>query len=129
MVAKASAKYIRISPFKMRLVTELIKGEKANKALFILESLNKKGALYLKKILKSAIANAKGKGYAEDKLFISKIVTNPGPSLKRWRAASFGRATMIKKRTSHILIELDAPDKIIGGVKVKPRAKKHGTKS
>jgi large subunit ribosomal protein L22 len=119
MVARAEAKYIRISPFKVRKVIELIKGEKVNRAFSILEATNKKGAYYLKKVLKSALANAKNKGYDEDSLFISKVVANPGPMLKRWRAASFGRAVMIRKRTSHILIELDTPEKLIEGVKIK----------
>jgi len=119
MVAKSEAKYIRISPTKVRMVIDLIKGAKISDAMLRLELINKKGALYLKKALKSAVANAKNKGYEEDKLFISKIVANPGPALKRFRAASFGRATMVKKRTSHILIELDASEKLIGGGKKK----------
>lgn len=113
MVAKAEARYIRISPHKVRQVISLIKGEEAKKALNLLELVNKKGAFILKKVLKSALANAKNKGYSEDKLFISKIVANPGPLLKRFRAASFGRATLIRKRTSHILIELDTGERII----------------
>ena len=113
MVAKAEAKYIRISPTKVRPVIELVKGAKVLDALSRLELINKRGAYYLKKVAKSALANAKNKGYEEGKLFISKIIANPGPALKRYRAASFGRATMIKKRTSHILVELDTPEKIV----------------
>ncbi len=119
MVAKAEAKFIRISPTKVRPVIALIKGAAARDALVKLKVINKKGAFYLGKVLKSALANAKQKGYKEDNLVISKIIANPGPALKRFRAASFGRATMIKKRTSHILIELDAPKKLIEGVKVR----------
>ena len=117
MVAKAEAKYLRISPFKVRPVTELIKGEKAGKALAVLSVTSKRGAYYLKKVLDSAVANAKNKGYEKEGLFISKVVVNPGPALKRFRAASFGRASVIKKRTSHILVELDTKDKIIQKVK------------
>jgi len=113
MVARAEAKYIRISPFKVRPVIELIRGQKANQALIILEMTKKRGAFYLAKALKSAIANAKNKGYEIDSLFISNASANPGPALKRYRAASFGRATLIKKRTSHILIELDSSQKLI----------------
>lgn len=113
MVAKASAKYLRISPFKVRPVIELIKGKGASKSLFVLAALNKKGAYYLKKVLQSAIANAKNKGYDEDKLFVSKAIANPGPAFKRYRAESFGRASVIRKRMSHILIELDTPEKTI----------------
>ena len=113
MVAKAIAKYIRISPTKVRPVISLIKGANAKGALVKLGLTNKRAAYYLGKVLKSALSNAKNKGYQEDSLFISKAIANPGPTLKRFRAASFGRATMIRKRTSHILIELDAPEKLI----------------
>jgi large subunit ribosomal protein L22 len=113
MVAKAEAKYLRISPFKVRPVLPLIKKANIDKATAILSALTNKGAYYLKKVLKSAVANAKHKGYDESKLFISKAIANPGPILKRYRAASFGRASPIKKRMAHILIELDTPEKII----------------
>jgi len=119
MVAKSEAKYMRISPTKVRMVIALIKNLKVKEAILRLDLLNKKGAYFLSKVLKSALANAKNKGYDENKLFISKVVANAGPSLKRYRAASFGRAVTIKKRTSHILVELDTSEKLIerGGVK------------
>jgi len=84
-----------------------------------LKSLNKRGARILEKLLKSAISNAKNKGFLESKLFISKLIVNEGPSLKRYRAASFGRAVMIRKRTSHILVELDTPERIVEEVKIR----------
>lgn len=114
MVARAESKYIRKSPFKMRKVIELIKGENVKKAEVILKALNKKAACsVIEKVLKSAAAGAKNKGYEENKLFISKIVVNPGPALKRYRSASFGRAVVIRKRTSHIIVELDTLEKIV----------------
>jgi len=119
MVARAEAKYLRISPFKARMVIALVKGLNVKRALATLESLNQKGAILLKKVLKSAIANAKNKGYEEDKLVISKVLANPGPTLKRFRAATFGRASSIIKRTSHILVELDTPEKIVTQAKIK----------
>lgn len=119
MIARAEAKYIRISPTKVRPVISLIKGSSVDEALAKLQYINKKGAVHLNKILKSAIANAKKKGHQEKSLFISKAIANPGPSLKRYRAASFGRASLIKKRTSHILIELDTVEKLIEGVKIR----------
>ena len=131
MVARAEAKYIRISPTKVRPVIALVKNKKALGAISELAMINKKGAYYLSKVLKSVLANAKNKGYQEDKLFISKIVANPGPTLKRHRAASFGRATMIRKRTSHLLIELGSSEKLIKGVSpvrsVKLKEKKNKT--
>ena len=119
MIAKAEAKYLRISPTKVRPVIELIKGKNAGDAANQLYLTSKKGAYLLRKVINSAIANAKNKGYEHDKLFISKVIANPGPALKRFRAASFGRATTIKKRTSHLLVELDTTEKAITGVKVK----------
>lgn len=113
MVARAEAKYVRISPFKVRPILALIKGKEAVVSLDILTNVNKKGAFILSKVLKSAIANAKHKGFDENKLFISNIIVNPGPVLKRYRAATFGRAVMIRKRTSHILVELDTTEKLV----------------
>ena len=113
MVARAEAKYIRISPFKARLIIKPIKGINAKQALSILSSINKKGARYFNKVVRSAIANAKNKGFSEDNLIISRVAVNPGPTLKRWRAASFGRAGMIRKRTSHIIVELEQAEKIV----------------
>jgi large subunit ribosomal protein L22 len=103
----------------VRPVIELIKGANALQAMSNLQLINKKAAYYLGKVLKSAVANAKNKGYEENKLFISKILANPGPMLKRYRAASFGRAAKIRKRTAHILVELDTPEKLIGEAKIK----------
>ena len=120
MVTRAEAKYSGISPSKARLVTRLIKGQTIANAFAILRATNKSAAMHLEKLLKSALSNAKNKGYEEDSLFISKAIANCGPALKRFRAASFGRATMIKKRTSHLLIELDSSEKLLEGVKEKP---------
>jgi large subunit ribosomal protein L22 len=119
MVARAEAKFIRVSPTKVRPVISLIKGKDVQSAALTLQMTNKKGAYYLGKVLKSAVANAKNKGYEEEKLFISRVIANPGPSFRRYRAASFGRAAIIRRRTSHILIELDTAEKIIENVKVK----------
>lgn len=119
MVARAEAKYVRMSPTKIRMVIELVKGKNAKSALSLLGLVNKKGAYHLRKVLHSAVSNAKHKGYEEDKLYISKVTANAGPMLKRFRAASFGRATTILKRTSHLLVELDTPEKIVENVKIK----------
>ena len=123
MIAKAQGRYIRISPTKVRPVAALVKGKGVKLALAELELINKKAAYHLRKVLHSAFANAKNKGYNEDKLFISKVVADFGPALKRFRAASFGRATQIKKTTSHILIELDSPEKLVKKMQTKPKLK------
>ena len=110
MITRALEKYLRISPKKMRPITRLVSQKKVEEALYLLMNLKLKGAGILKKVLDSAINNAKrlpDKGYTEENLYISKISVNPGPALKRFRAMSMGRAGLIRKRTSHVLIELD----------------------
>jgi len=119
MVACAQAKYVRISPRKMGLVVDLIRGNKVAAAFDTLAFTHHKGAPILAKLLKSAIDNAKLKGYGESGLFISRIVSNAGPTMKRFRAATMGRAVTIRKRTAHITIELDSSEKIVANVKVK----------
>ena len=80
----------------------------------MLVSTNKKGAGILRTVLESALNNAKRipeKKFEEEDLYISRLVVDMGPSLKRHRAMSMGRAGIIRKRTSHVLMELDAPKK------------------
>jgi len=107
MIAKAEAKFIRISPTKVRQVIDLIRRKDVLQAAALLNNLNKGPCAHLKKLLKQATANAKVKGFNQEQLYISKIVCNGGPSWKRFKAAAFGRAVPILKRTSHISIELD----------------------
>lgn len=107
MIAKAQGKFLRVSPTKARQVADLIRHKDANDAQSVLANLNKRPKEYLIKILRSAIANAKIKGFNAERLYISRIICNPGPTWKRYKAAAFGRAAPIKKRTSHITVELD----------------------
>jgi large subunit ribosomal protein L22 len=107
MLAKAQGKFIRGSGKKVRQVVDLIRGMNAAEALDYLKFVEKRPTYYIGKVLKSAIANAKIKGLDVDKLVISKITADDGPRWKRFRAAGFGRATEILKRTSHITVELD----------------------
>ncbi|MGE0269034.1 MAG: 50S ribosomal protein L22 [Candidatus Omnitrophota bacterium] len=107
MIAQAKGRYFRVSPTKLRLVINLIRGKQVLPSLAILTHVNKGSTKMVAKVLNSAINNAKQKGLSEDQLFISKIVADQGPSWKRFRAAAFGRATGILKRTSHLTIELD----------------------
>lgn len=109
MIAKASLRYIRITPRKFRQIIPLIKGERAEYAMAVLASVKKRASGYAIDLLKSAIANAKRIQHDVDTsdLYISNIVASGGPMLKRYRAASMGRASMIKKRTCHITLELD----------------------
>lgn len=101
-------RYIRITPRKFRQIIPLVKGKNPEKAVAILTAVNKKAAGYAVDLLNSAIANAKRKqGVEVSNLYISKFVADGGPMLKRFRAASMGRAAPILKRTSHITVELD----------------------
>ncbi len=111
MIAQAKGRFLRLSPRKTRQVIDLLRGQSVNHALAILANINKRSKPYVEKILKSAISNAKQKGLQVDQLFISKITADEGPMWKRFRAAAFGRATKILRRTSHIKIELDLKSK------------------
>jgi large subunit ribosomal protein L22 len=109
MVSKAILRYTRLSPRKFRLIIPLVKGKRAEEAIAILTAVKKKASGIGIDLLKSAIANAKVKNQGIDTstLYISKMVADPGPMLKRFRAASMGRASMIHKHTSHLTVELD----------------------
>lgn len=107
MIAKAKCSYMRSSSRKVGQVIDLIRGKDVPSALAILGTLTKGNRGMITKVLKSAITSARQKGLNESQLFISKITSDQGPSWKRFRAASFGRATPILKRTSHLNIELD----------------------
>lgn len=111
MFSQAKAKYLRYSPTKVRPVLNLIRGKDVQSSLSILMQVNKGCSKALSKILQSAISNAKEKGVADDQLYISKVTADQGPSWKRWRAAPFGRATAILKKTTHITMELDLKTK------------------
>ncbi len=107
VVSKAYARYIRVSPRKVRLVIDLVRGEKVGRALAILASINKGARVYVEKLIKSAVSNAKlNPQVLTDELFISKITADGGPMLKRYRAAAMGRATMIRRRSTHLSVEL-----------------------
>ncbi|VAX76817.1 50S ribosomal protein L22 [Buchnera aphidicola] len=103
------AKYnqIRSSAQKIRIVVNLIRGKKVLSAFQILASLNKKSAILVKKLLKSALSNAEHNyGCDVQSLIISKIFVNSGSSMKRMMPRAKGRADRILKRTSHITVIL-----------------------
>ena len=109
MIAKARLKYIRMSPRKFRLIIPLVKGKDPESAIAILMGVKKYASKYGIDLLKSAIANAKRNNQSIDasNLYISNMVADNGPMLKRFRAASMGRASMIHKHTCHLTVELD----------------------
>ena len=108
METKAVARYVRISPTKARLVTELVKGKPVDDALTMLKFVPKRGARVVSKVVRSALANAEQNPSVDvDTLYIKRIYVDCGPTMKRWRARAMGRATRILKRSSHITVILD----------------------
>ncbi|WP_438348973.1 50S ribosomal protein L22 [Paenibacillus sp. FA6] len=103
MEAKAHAKSIRISARKVQLVIDLIRGKEVGTAIAILRHTPKAASPVVEKLLNSAIANAEH-NYSLDinKLFVSEVYVNQGPTMKRFRPRAMGRASKINKRTSHI---------------------------
>jgi large subunit ribosomal protein L22 len=108
MISKATAKYIRMSPQKARLVIDLIRGKDVNEALMTLKFTNKRATGPIEKVLTSAIANAteKSEGLDVDNLFVERAYINEGPRMKRIRPAPMGRAFRYQRRMSHVTVEL-----------------------
>ncbi len=108
MISKASASFVRISPRKVRYVIDLIRKKPVDQAQAILNGSPRRAGEILRKLLNQALdaAEKNSQVHAKD-LIISKVLADGGPSMKRFRAATMGRANRIKKRTSHIQIELD----------------------
>lgn len=107
MEIKAKARYIKMSPKKIRLVIDVVRGMDASTALAQLKFINKLAAKPIEKLLNSAIANAVHNfDLDKDNLYIKEIRADEGPTTKRWRPRAFGRAGAIRKRTSHVSIVL-----------------------
>ncbi len=107
-IAKAEARYIRVSAQKARLVIDLIRGRQAGEAINILSATNKRIAPAVEKVLRSAIANAESKSQDVDvdRLYVAEAYVNEGPRQKRIRPAPMGRAYRYQRRTSHIVVKL-----------------------
>ena len=101
MEAKAVAKYVRMSPSKLKPVTDLVRGKDLNEALNILKFTPGKAAEIVEKVVKSAAANADVKEMNADNLYVSEVYAHQGPTMKRWKAGAQGRASIILKRSSH----------------------------
>ena len=106
MEAKAIAKYVRMSPIKLKPVADLVRGKDVNEALTILKFTPGKGAEIVEKVVQSALANADVKEMDTDNLYVAEVYANQGPTMKRWRAGSQGRASIILKRSSHVGVTL-----------------------
>lgn len=106
MEARATLKYARISPRKVKPVLDIIRNEEAQKAMAILKFTPKSACEYLEKLLHSAMANAQEKNMDMSRLYVAECSVCPGPTLKRIRPKDHGRAHRILKRTSHMNIVL-----------------------
>ncbi len=107
MEAKAILKYARITPRKARRVVDLIRNKNAGDALVFLKFMPYRGARFVEKLLKSAMANAEQKKAVNpDDMKISKVFVDQGPVMKRVLPRAMGRANVIKKRSSHITLIL-----------------------
>lgn len=113
MISTANANFQRIGPRKARMIADLVRGREAGEALQLLEFTRKAGAPVLKKLIASAVANARQKrpDIDADGLVISKATVDKGPNgqMRRWRPRAMGRATRVTKGISHIHIELSEP--------------------
>ena len=108
METRAVAKYIRITPRKVRIVLDLIRGTNVAEAFAILKFTPKAGADVVEKVLRSAVANAENNFDMDaDKLFVKTAYADQGPTLKRIHPRSRGQAFKILKRTSHVTIVVD----------------------
>lgn len=110
MEARARARFVRISPTKARLVIDMVRGKSVENALNILAVSPKRAARIVTKLVASAVANATKDGTVDvDSLFIKRIFVDQGPTLKRFRARAMGRASRIRKRSSHLTVILALP--------------------
>lgn len=110
--AVARARYVRDSPMKVRRVIELIKGRNANEALAVLRFQPQTASVQLAKVLQSAMANAENNlGLDPDTLRVKNAYADEGPTLKRIQPRAQGRAYRIRKRTSHITVEVESRPK------------------
>ena len=105
MEAKAIAKSVRISPRKVRLVVDLIRGKQVGEAYAILRNTSRRASVVVEKLLKSAVANAEHNYQLEqENLYVKEVFVGEGKTMKRFQPHAQGRAFQILKRTSHIYI-------------------------
>jgi len=104
----ASLRYLRVAPRKVRLVADNVRGMKVGDALALLKYTPQAAAPHLAKLLRSAVANAEGKGgrVDVDALFVKTLTVDQGPKARRFMPRAMGRATRIDKKTSHVYVEL-----------------------
>jgi large subunit ribosomal protein L22 len=102
---RAVAKHVRISPYKARLIADQVRGKDLDEARYITTFSPQSAARLVGKVLESAVANAEhNNGLRAEDLMVVSCFVDEGPTLKRWRPRAYGRATRIRKRTSHITV-------------------------
>jgi large subunit ribosomal protein L22 len=108
METRAVAKYVRVAPRKARLVVDMIRGAAVEEALSVLKFSPKRAAKVVEKTLRSAVANAEENTNADvDRLYVKSVWVDEGPVAGRYRPRAQGRATAIRKRSSHITVVVD----------------------
>jgi len=113
--ARATAKYIRVSARKMRRSVDLIRGRHVDDARRVL-ALSPLGAnRTVVKVLDSAVANAEQRQAIPENLVVERAWVDDGPTLRRWQPRAYGRATKIRKRTSHVTVVLKSMEEVSGG--------------
>ena len=116
MEVRAQARYVRVSPRKARIVVDLVRGKSVAQAQEILRFTNRGIAETVEKVLNSAVANAEHNNHLRaESLVVKKAYVDEGPTMKRIRPRAKGSAARIRKRTSHISVELGAPAGILVG--------------
>jgi large subunit ribosomal protein L22 len=105
---RATLRYLRIAPRKVRAVADVIRGQQVEKALAVLDFTNRAAAAPLARMLRAALANAANSADVDlDALHVREIHVDQGPTIKRYRPRAMGRATQIQKKTSHVSLLLD----------------------
>jgi large subunit ribosomal protein L22 len=108
MEARVISRHLHIAPRKARLVADLVRGKRVGEAIGLLQHLPKKAAPMLVKALKSVVANAENTQRVDvDQLYIKRIMVDGGPTAKRFLPRAHGRATSLRKRTSHLTVVVD----------------------
>ncbi len=103
--ARAVSRYVRVSPRKARLVADLVRGKPVEEAFDIIDLSDKAAAIHVGKTVHSAVANAeRNHNLSRNRLFVADIRVDDGPTMKRYRPRAYGRATTVRKRTSHISV-------------------------
>jgi len=99
---KAKLRYLRVAPRKVRLVADLVRGKDIDEAISALTFTRRAASEPIRKLIESAVSNAEAAGADIDRLFVSTIYVDHGPTLRRFKPRAMGRATRINKRTSHV---------------------------